>query len=177
MLLKDKNKMFKRMMSAILSLSLLINPVMAQESSTEDNFDLSEAPMQWAPQEKEIDVGNLRLTVWILPRPMMVAPTNGYLVLRGDFGQIKERMDNMQAEIDRLISEERASCDTQLAELRESCKRQQADLRVQYDAQVVQITNLNTNVASLEENVFLYKILASVGGVAALSLGIFALSK
>lgn len=169
--------MFNRIMSVILSLSLCINTCFAQESLTDDAFDLSEAPMQWSPQQKEVDLGSLTLTVWILPQPMMVGPTSGYLVLRSDFGQIKERMDNMQLEIDRLIREERESCDTQLAEQRASCKRQQAELRTNFDAQVIQITNLNTNITTLEENVLLYKILAGVGGVAALSLGIFALSK
>ena len=169
--------MFKRLMSVILSLTLCINTVKAQEVPTEDGWDLSETPMVWQPVRKTLSFGNLEMAVWIIPQTGIPSPDPGYLIYRSDVGQLLERMNNFQGRIDAIIAEERSSCDTQLEECRESCRKQQAELRTNFDSQVVQITNLNTNITTLEENVLLYKILAGVGGVAALSLGIFALSK
>lgn len=168
--------MITRIMSVILSLSLLINPCIAQPLQTEDNFDLSGA-MVWQPEQKQLKFGDLELTIWILPTRNMTAPEAGYLIRRGDMGQLLERTNNFQGRIDTIVAEERASCDTQLVECRESCKRQQLELRTSFDAQVIQITNLNTNITTLEENVLLYKILAGVGAVTALSLGIYATVK
>ena len=169
--------MFNKIMSVILSLSLCINTCFAQESETEENWDLSNAPMVWQPERKTLKFGDLELAVWILPQAGMATPDPGYLLYRSDVGQLLERMNNFQARIDRIISEERSSCDTQLVECRESCKRAQAELRASFDAKVTEVRNLNTNISALEDNVLLYQILAGVGGVAALSLGIFALSK
>jgi len=168
--------MFNKIMSVILSLSLCINTCFAQESETEENWDLS-GSMVWQPERKTLKFGDLELAVWILPQHGMVAPEAGYLMYRRDVGQLLERTNNFQARIDRIISEERSSCDTQLVECRESCKRAQAELRASFDAKVTEVSNLNTNISTLEDNVLLYQILAATGGVAALSLGIFALSK
>tara|TARA_Y100000592_G_scaffold11523_1_gene16258 strand:+ start:3205 stop:3711 length:507 start_codon:yes stop_codon:yes gene_type:complete len=168
--------MFNRIISAVLCLSLCINNVMAQENQTDDNWDLSGA-MIWQPEQKQLKFGSLELTVWILPQQGMTAPDAGYLLYRRDVGQLLERMNNFQGRIDDIVAEERSSCDTQLVECRESCKRQNTELRTNFDSKVSEITILNTNITTLEENVLLYKILAGVGGVAALSLGIFALSK
>ena len=133
--------------------------------------------MIWQPEQKQLKFGSLELTVWILPQQGMTAPDAGYLLYRRDVGQLLERMNNFQGRIDDIVAEERSSCDTQLVECRESCKRQNTELRTNFDSKVSEITILNTNITTLEENVLLYKILAGVGGVAALSLGIFALSK
>jgi len=168
--------MFNKIISVILSLSLCINTCFAQENQTDDNWDLSGA-MIWQPEQKQLKFGSLELTVWILPQQGMTAPDAGYLLYRRDVGQLLERMNNFQGRIDDIVAEERSSCDTQLVECRESCKRQNTELRTNFDSKVSEITILNTNITTLEENVLLYKILAGVGGVAALSLGIFALSK
>jgi len=168
--------MFNKIMSVILSLSLCINTCFAQESVTEDNWDLS-GSMVWQPERKTLKFGDLELAVWILPQQGMIAPDAGYLLYRSDIGQLLERTNNFQARIDRIVSEERASCDTQLEAERQSCITQNQQLRLNYDAKVAEVETLNGKIQTLDENVFLYKILAGVGGVAALSLGIFALSK
>jgi hypothetical protein len=169
--------MINRIIAAVLSLSILINPVMAQERLTEDPWDLSDAPMQWAPQKKKITVGELELTVWILPTSMMVAPDPGYLLFRSDFGQIKERMDNMAARIATLVGEERAACDIQLREKDASCIRQQAELRTLYDAQVIQIKGLNTSIDDKDDLIFYWQLGTGAAAVLALSFGLFAISK
>ena len=174
---EDVGNMFNRIISAFLSLSLCINTVFAQELKTENNFDLSEAPMVWSPQKKKIKVGSLELTVWIMPKPNLLAPNAGYLVFRSDFGQIKQRMDNMAAEIARLIAEERTACDLQLKEKDTSCIRQQSELRASFDAQVIQIKGLNTSIDDKDDLIFYWQLGAGGAAVLALSLGLFAISK
>lgn len=169
--------MFNRIIAATLSLLILINPVMAQERLTEDNWDLTDTPMVWTPQQKQIDVGDLTLTVWILPTAMMVAPDPGYLVYRSDFSQIKNRMDNMAAEIARLIGEEREACDVQLREKDASCIRSQTELRTLYDAQTIQITGLNTTIGDKDDLIFYWQLGAGAAAVLAISFGLFAISK
>lgn len=169
--------MFNRIIAAVLSLTILINPCFAQESSTEDQWDLSNAPMVWQPTRKTLHFGDLQVAVWIMPQMGMTAPEAGYLLQRGSISDLLNITNNFQARLDQVIQEERTSCDGQLVECRESCKRQQAELRLNFNAKVDEIASLNTNITTLEENVLLYKILAGVGGVAALSLGIFALSR
>lgn len=169
--------MFNRIISAFLSLSLCINMVFAQELKTENNFDLSETPMIWSPQKKKIKVGSLELTVWIMPKPNLLTPNAGYLVFRSDFGQIKQRMDNMAAEIGRLVAEERAACDLQLKEKDVSCKRQQSELRTLFDAQVIQIKGLNTTVEDKDDLIFYWQLGAGAATILAFSFGLFAISK
>lgn len=166
--------MITRMMSVLLSLCLIINPCMAQESLIEDNFD---SPMIWMPEEKVLDFGDLRLTVWILPRDAMIAPHAGYLLYRGDVGQLLERMNNFQGRIDEVIAQERSACDTQLTEARESCIRQNTELRINFDAKVKEIGTLTTNINDLRDTVFIWKIVAGAASVLALSAGIYAVVK
>lgn len=168
--------MIQKIMSVILSLSLCINTCFAQERITDENWDLS-GSMVWQPEQKQLRFGDLELTVWILPQHGMIAPEAGYLLYRRDVGQLLERMNNFQARIDQIVGEERASCDTQLEAERQSCITQNQQLRLNYDGKVKEVETLTGKIQTLDENVLLYKILAGVGGVAALSLGIFALSK
>lgn len=169
--------MFNRIIAAVLSLSILINPCLAQEGPVDENWQISEDTMVWQPVEKTLMFGNLRLSVWLLPVDGMVSPQAGYLIQRGGVSDLLNITNSFQTRLDTVIQEERTACDTQLTECRESCKAQQRQLRTDFDSQVIQITNLNTNITTLEENVLLYKILAGVGGVAALSFGIYAVVK
>lgn len=169
--------MFNRILAGILSLSLLINPCFAQESATEDNWQLSADTMVWQPERKTLTFGSLQVAVWVMPQMGMTTPEPGYLLLRGSVSDLLNITNNFQARLDQVVEEERTSCDGQLVECRESCKRQQAELRLNFNAKVDEIASLNTNITALEENVLLYKILAGVGGVAALSFGIYAVAK
>lgn len=169
--------MFKRIIAGILSLSLLINPCFAQESEADDNWQLSGDAMQWVPVEKTLEFGSLRLSVWLLPVDGMIAPQAGYLMQRRGVSDLLNLTNNFQARLDTVIQEERTACDTSLTTCRQNCIEEQKQLRIDYDAKVSEIASLNTNISSLQENVLLYKILAGVGGAAALSLGIYAVVK
>ena len=168
--------MFNRIMSAILSLTLLVNPVMAQEEKTEENWDLQGA-MVWQPEKKVLKFGELELAVWILPTHGMTAPIGGYLFYRGDVGQLLERMNNAKGRIDEVIKEERYACDVQLKEKDVSCIRQQEELRIKFDAQVKQISGLNSRIDDKDDMIFYWQLGAGAGAVLALSLGLFAISK
>lgn len=168
--------MFNRIIAVILSLSLLINPCMAQESSTDDNFDIS-GGMVWQPERQTLSFGSLELEVWIMPAGGMITPSPGYLMPRGGVGQLLERMNNFQARIDDVVAEERASCDTQLEECRESCKRQNAELRTNFDLKVKEVSDLNLKIEEIDSSRFYWQIGAVGATVIALSLGIFAATK
>jgi len=169
--------MFNRIIAGILSLSLLINPCMAQESETDDNWQLSGDAMQWVPVEKTLTFGNLRLGVWLLPVDGMIAPTSGYLIQRRGVSDLLNLTNNFQGRLDTVIQEERTACDTQLETQRQNCIEQNRQLRLNYDGKVKEVETLNTQIQTLNENVLLYKILTGVGGVAALSLGVWAITK
>ena len=169
--------MFNKIISVILSLSLCINTCFAQESEAEDNWQLSGDTMQWVPVKKTLTFGNLRLAVWLLPVDGLSSPISGYVLPRSGVSDLLNITNNFQGRLDTVVAEERASCDTQLEAQRQSCIDQNKELRLNFDSKVAEIETLNAKIQTLDENVFLYKILAGVGGVAALSLGIFALSK
>jgi hypothetical protein len=159
--------MISKIMSVLLSLTLCINTVAAQEIKTENNFDLSEAPMVWSPQKKKLKVGDLELTVWIMPRPNLIAPIAGYLVYRSDLGQMKERLDNLQKRIDLSIKSERAACDLQLVQKDKDCADINKELRDKLTERKNTIDDLNSRLGK-EEN--LNKALMWVSGAVILSL-------
>ena len=166
--------MLNRIMAAFLSLTLLINPCFAQENTTEANFEI---PMVWEAGELETTLGDYELTVWILPVANMEAPRSGYLLLRDDYTHIKRVMDNLQLEINRIRSEERASCDLLLVQKDEDCRNLNSELRATIDLQTTQITGLNTNIIELKDDIFWWRVGAGAAGVLAISFGLFAISK
>ena len=166
--------MLNRIMAAFLSLTLLINPCFAQESETEANFEI---PMVWEAGELETTLGDYQLKVWILPVARMEAPYSGYLLLRDDYTHIKRVMDNLQLEINRIRSEERASCDLLLVQKDEDCRNLNSELRATIDLQTTQITGLNTNIVELKDDIFWWRVGAGAAGVLAISFGLFAISK
>lgn len=159
--------MIKRITSVLLSLSLCINTVFAQELKTENNFDLSEAPMIWSPEKKKIKVGDLELTVWIMPKPNLLAPTAGYLIYRSDFGQMKERLDNLQGRIDKMILSERQDCDIQLKQKDADCSDLNKTLRAELDRNKTSIDDLTLRLKDEEE--YSNKLLIG-GGITVFSL-------
>jgi len=159
--------MISKIISVLLSLSLCINTVAAQELKTDNQFDLSEAPMVWTPQKKKLKVGDLELTVWIMPRPNLIAPISGYLIYRSDLGQMKERLDNLQKRIELSIKSERDACDIQLEQKDKDCADINKELRDKLDIRKNTIDDLNLRLGK-EEN--LNKALMWIGGAVILSL-------
>jgi len=169
--------MFNRIMSVVLSLSLCMNTVFAQEVKTEDAWDLSDTPMVWTPEKKKLKFGDLELLVWVLPQARMTAPIGGYLLFRNDVSQLLQRMNNIQVRIDEVIKEERYACDIQLKEKDVSCIRQQEELQFKFDEQVKRIKGLNSRIDDKDDMIFYWQLGAGAGAVLALSLGLFAISK
>ena len=166
--------MFMRIMSAILSLSLLINPVYAQESETDNTFEI---PMVWEPGELKTSLGDYELTVHILPVRDMPTPHAGYLILKTDWREIKRRLDRWAQEVERIRTEERTVCSGLLADKDRACQDLNRDLRNTIDTQNEKIVLLNTNIGDLRDDIFWWKIGAGATAVLALSFGIFAISK
>ena len=169
--------MFNRIMSAILSLSLCMNTVFAQEIKTDDAWDLSDAPMVWTPEKKKLKFGDLELLVWVLPQSRMTAPIAGYLLFRNDVSQLLQRMNNIQVRIDEVIKEERYACDIQLTEKDESCIRQQEALQMKFDEQVKTIKRLNGDVDDRDDTIFYWQLGTGGAAILALSFGLFAIAK
>ena len=169
--------MFNRIMSVILSLSICMNTVFAQEIKTEDAWDLSDTPMVWSPQKKKLKFGELEIEVWVLPQPRMTAPNAGYLLFRSDVSQLLERMNNAKGRIDEVIQEERYACDIQLKEKDASCIRQQEALQAKFDEQVKTIKRLNGDVDDRDDTIFYWQLGTGGAAILALSFGLFAISK
>tara|TARA_B100001094_G_C18123717_1_gene768278 strand:+ start:501 stop:1010 length:510 start_codon:yes stop_codon:yes gene_type:complete len=169
--------MFNRIMSVILSLSICMNTVFAQEIKTEDAWDLSDTPMVWSPQKKKLKFGELEIEVWVLPQPRMTAPDAGYLLFRSDVSQLLERMNNAKGRIDEVIQEERYACDIQLKEKDASCIRQQEQLQFKFDEQVKTIKRLNGDVDDKDDTIFYWQLGAGGATILALSFGLFAIAK
>ena len=159
--------MITRIISVLLSLSLCINTVFAQELKTENNFDISEAPMIWSPEKKKIKVGDLELTVWIMPRPNLVAPIAGYLIFRSDFGQMKERLDNLQTRIDKMVLSERNDCDVQLKQKDIDCEELNRQLREKLDRRKIKVDDLTLRLK--DEEAYSDKLLIG-GGITVFAL-------
>ena len=169
--------MFNRIMSALLSLSLCMNTVFAQEIKTDDAWDLTDTPMVWSPAKKKLKFGELEVEVWVLPQARMTAPDAGYLLYRSDVSQLLERMNNIQVRINEVIGEERYACDIQLKEKDESCIRQQEALQIKFDEQVKTIKRLNGDVDDRDNTIFYWQLGTGGAAILALSFGLFAISK
>ena len=159
--------MIKRITSVLLSLSLCINTVFAQELKTENNFDISETPMMWSPEKKKIKVGDLELTVWIMPRPNLIAPIAGYLIYRSDFGQMSERLNNLQKRIDAIILSERSDCDVQLKQKDIDCVDLNKSLREKLDRRKIKVDDLTLRLK--DEEAYSNKLLIG-GGITIFAL-------
>jgi len=159
--------MITRMMSVLLSLSLCINTVFAQELKTENNFDLTEAPMVWSPEKKKIKVGDLEIELWIMPRPNLIAPAAGYLIYRSDFSQMSERLNNLQKRIDAIILSERSDCDVQLKQKDIDCAELNRQLRAKLDARKTKVDDLTLRLK--DEEAFSDKLLIG-GGITIFAL-------
>ena len=166
--------MITRMLSVFLSLSLLCNPIYAQESQTEETFV---ADFTWEPGRNETSLGDYELVVYIMPVARMETPHAGYLLYRSDWREIKRQMDNFSLEHERIRTTERQTCDGLLAQKDADCIELNRDLRTQIDTQNTQIIQLNTNVSDLRSDVFWWKVGAGGAAVLAFSFGLFALSK
>ena len=168
--------MFNKIMSVILSLSLCMNTVFAQEIETDNNWDLT-GSMVWQPEQKKLKFGELTLTVWVMPASGMATPNPGYLLFRSDVGQLIERMNNIQGRIDEVIKEERYACDIQLDEKDKSCKLSMQQLQDSYDEQVLKIKGLTADVDDRDDTIFYWQLGAGAATVMALSFGLFAIAK
>lgn len=160
-----------------MSALLIINTSFAQDSYKENEFDLSDDQMVWVPQEKKIAVGKLEIEVWILPVEGLTSPESGYVVKRGDFGQIKQRLDSVDSELTRVIAEERQACNNELEEKDKSCIRVTKDIRDLADEQKIQIKNLNGKIIELDDTIFYWRLGAITAATLAFSFGLFAISK
>lgn len=169
--------MKNKFISCLMSVLLIANTSFAQDFPEANDFDLTDADMVWVPQEKKITVGKLEIKVWILPVGGLISPDSGYVVKRGDFGQIKQRMDGASSEIERVIGEERKACNTELEEKDKSCLRVTQDLRDLADTQTNKIKKLNIKIGELDDTIFYWRFGAITAATLAFSFGLFAISK